>query len=79
MTLEALDNVLDFIDDNELKKPTRIDYINYLIGYFIFNGNDSMDKDKEFLIKWYDTVNFTNKSNSIRRDIFTNLIYKKEK
>ena len=79
MTLEALDNVLDFIDDNELKKPTRIDYINYLIGYFIFNGNDSMDKDKELLIKWYDTVNFTNKSNSIRRDIFTNLIYKKEK
>lgn len=79
MTLEALDNVLDFIDDNELKKPTRIDHINYLIGYLIFNGNDSMDKDKEFLIKWYDTVDFTNKSNSVRRDIFTNLISKTEK
>lgn len=55
------------------------DIRSFGLGYFIFNGNDSMDKDKEFLIKWYDTVNFTNKSNSIRRDIFTNLIYKKEK
>ncbi|MCY1714841.1 DUF262 domain-containing protein [Caproiciproducens galactitolivorans] len=77
MTLEALDVVLDFINDNELKVPTRIDYINYLLGFFIFNGNEISDDDKDFLIKWYDEVNFTNQSNSVRRDIFTNLISKK--
>lgn len=77
MTLDALDVVLDFINDNELKAPTRIDYINYLIGYFIFNGSKIAEDDKEFLIKWYDTVNFTNKSNTARRDIFTKLILKK--
>lgn len=79
MTLDALDTTLDFIDNNELKKPTRIDYINYLLGYFIFNGSDLEETDKEFLIKWYDTVKFTNKSNTVRRDIFTNLIEKKAK
>lgn len=79
MTLQALDTVLDFIDDNELKKPTRIDYINYLIGYFIFNGNDVSDEDKEYLIHWYDNVEFTNKSNTVRRDIFSNLIVKRTK
>ncbi|WP_085832805.1 DUF262 domain-containing protein [Clostridium merdae] len=77
MTLDALDVALDFINDNELKEPIRIDYINYLLGYFVFNGNEISGDDKEFLIKWYDKVNFTNKSNSARRDIFTNLIAKK--
>ncbi|MEA4828544.1 MAG: hypothetical protein VB121_00895, partial [Enterococcus thailandicus] len=77
MTLDALDIALDFINDNELKEPTRIDYINYLLGYFVFNGNEISDDDKEFLIKWYDKVHFTNKSNSARRDIFANLIAKK--
>ena len=79
VTLEALDMVLDFINDNELKIPTRIDYINYLLGYFVYNGNQLTDDEKDFLIKWYDKVNFTNKSNTVRRDIFTNLILKKDK
>ena len=74
LTLEALDTVLDFMDSNELKKPDRIDYINYLIGYFVFNGFDIDDGAKEFLIKWYDSVDFTNKSNTGRRDIFNSLI-----
>ena len=76
MTLEALDVVLDFIDDNELSKPSRIDYINYLLGYFIFNGYEISRNDKEFLIKWYKNVNFTNISNSVRRNMFTKLIKK---
>lgn len=74
LTLEALDAVLDFLDSNELKKPNRIDYINYLIGYFVFNGFDIDDPKKEFLIDWYDNVDFNNKSNTNRRDIFNNLI-----
>lgn len=74
LTLEALDTVLDFMNSNELKKPDRIDYINYLIGYFVFNGFDIDAGAKEFLIKWYDSVDFTNKSNTGRRDIFNSLI-----
>jgi len=74
LTLEALDRVLDFIDNNDLRKPSRIDYINYLLGYFIFNCSDLDENTKESLIKWYDDVDFTNKSNSDRRDLFTNLI-----
>lgn len=74
LTLEALDIVLDFLDNNELKKPDRIDYINYLIGYFIFNGFEINDTEKEFLIDWYDNVDFTNKSNTDRRNIFNKLI-----
>ena len=74
LTLEALDTVLDFMDSNKLKKPDRIDYINYLIGYFVFNGFNIDDGAKEFLIKWYNSVDFTNKSNTERRDIFNSLI-----
>ena len=73
LTLDALDKVIDFVEDNDLKIPSRIDYINYLLGYFIFN-NDIWDTNKDSLIKWYDTVDFTNKSNTERRDIFTDLI-----
>ena len=69
--------MLDFMDGNELKKPDRIDYINYLIGYFVFNGFDIDDSTREFLIKWYDSVDFTNKSNTERRDIFNSLIEQK--
>lgn len=74
MTLDALDRTLDFINDNDLKRPTRIDYINYLLGYFIFHSGDLTDVEKEKLIRWVDTVDFTNQSNSDRRDIFTDLI-----
>lgn len=77
LTLEALDTVLDFLENNELKKPDRIDYINYLLGFFVFNGFDIDDETRDFLIKWYDTVDFTNKSNTDRRDIFNNLIIKR--
>lgn len=74
LTLEALDVVLDFLEDNSLEKPDRVDYINYLIGYFVFNGYDISDITRNKLIKWYNTVDFTNKSNSDRRELFNNLI-----
>jgi hypothetical protein len=74
MTLDALDRTLDFINDNDLKRPLRIDYINYLLGYFIFHQEELGDSEKDRLIEWIDTIDFTNKSNSQRRDIFTSLI-----
>ena len=74
VTLDVLDKVLDFIENNALKKPSRIDYINYMIGYMIFNGSDLPQDKTQYLIDWYNSVDFNNKSNSKRREIYANLI-----
>lgn len=73
-TLDVQDKVIDFIADHSLKKPDRIDYINYLIGYMMFNGTELGPKEVSDLIDWYRTVDFTNKSNSERREMYTTLI-----
>ena len=74
VTLEALDKVLNFIEDNNLKKHNRSDYINYLIGYFVFHRDEITEKQKDLLINWYNTVNFVNKSNTERRKLYANLL-----
>lgn len=74
VTLEALDRVLKFIEDNRLKKYNRSDYVNYLIGYFVFHRGEITDTQKNDLINWYNTVNFINKSNTARRKIYSDLL-----
>ena len=74
MTLDVEEKVIDFIENNALKQPDRIDYINYLIGFFVFNASKMDDEVKDRLINWYNTVDFTNKSNTERRDMYTDLI-----
>lgn len=74
LTLDTLEKVLHFITDNDLKQPDRVDYINYLIGYFIFNSEPISEAQKAKVIKWYNTVSFTNKSNTDRRNIYTKLL-----
>ena len=74
LTLDVLDVILDFMDENDLKKPDRIDYINYLIGFAVFNGSDFNEDTKNYLLDWYDNVDFSNKTNSERRLIFKELI-----
>ncbi len=74
MTLDALDKALDFIDRNELKQPDRVDYINFLLGYFVFNDRDLTEEDEKNLVNWYEETDFKNKSNSVRRSIYTKLI-----
>ena len=73
-TLEYLEATLDFINDNNLKRPDRIDYINYMIGFFAFHDMPINTKQKDELIDWYKKVTFTNMSNTKRREIYTNLI-----
>lgn len=72
-TLEAVDKTLEFIDENSVDEPDRIDYINYLVGYFVYNPNPS-DEKKSKLVEWYNNVKFNNKSNSKRRMIFSELL-----
>ena len=72
-TLEALDKALEFIQEQDVQEPDRIDYINYLAGYYIYNPNPSEETIQK-LVKWYRDVDFNNKSNSRRRTIFTQLL-----
>ena len=74
ITLEVQDKVIDFIEDNSLIRPERIDYITYLIGYMVFNGTKFTESQVEKLLEWYNKVDFTNKSNSERREIYTDLL-----
>lgn len=77
ITLNALEKALDFIEINNLKVPDRLDYITYLTGAFVFLGEKSLtEKNIEDLISWYNKVSFTNKTNSERRSIFSDLLSK---
>ena len=73
ITLTALDKALNFIHNNDVDEPDRIDYINYLLGYYVFNSDAGEEKNSS-LVKWYRSVNFNNQSNTKRRNIFTELI-----
>lgn len=72
-TLEALDKTMDFIAEQSVEAPDRIDYINYLTGYFVYNAYPTETQIKK-LVEWYKKVDFNNKSNSRRRMIFTQLL-----
>ena len=74
ITLNALDKALQFIEDNDLKKHNRADYINYLLEYFVYPQDKITDKQKDNLIEWYNNVSFTNKSNTARRKIYSDLL-----
>jgi len=74
ITLDELDTVLNFVEKNDLKKHNRSDYINYLLGYFVFHRDGISDEQSNKLINWYNNVNFTNKSNTARRRIYTELL-----
>ncbi|MED0658329.1 DUF262 domain-containing protein [Anoxybacillus ayderensis] len=75
MTLKALDRTLDFINENNLPEPSRIDYITYLTGYFVYKKDMYLsDSSKQKLIEWYNKIDFSNKSNKERRKIFNDLL-----
>ncbi len=74
ITLEALDRALDFIDKNNFDHPDRVDYINYLLGYFVFHSEPLDQAGEEYLIHWYENTDFTNTSNTTRRNIFSKLL-----
>ncbi|MDY4604031.1 DUF262 domain-containing protein [Clostridium tertium] len=74
ITLIALNNTMKLIDDNKLKYPTRLDYITYLTGAFVFKNNSFSKEEEKKIIEWYGKVDFKNKSNSERRAIFSELL-----
>ena len=75
ITLTALDKAIEFINDNNLKRPARIDYINYLLGFFVENSICDMSNTvRTAVIKWYNDTSFTNKSNTERRHLYSSLL-----
>ena len=75
ISVDNLDKTLEFIEENHLTKFNRSDYVNYLVGYFVFHKDGKITNvQKEALINWYNTVNFTNKSNTERRKIYSDLL-----
>lgn len=75
MTLFALDYAIEFIENNNIKLPDRIDYLTYLVGAFVFLGNKSISEgQREHIIEWYNGVEFSKKDNGERRKYFENLL-----
>lgn len=75
LTLHSLDKSLAFIKNEGLKKPTRMDYVTYLLGVFVYNNNSDLNEEqKANIFEWYNTVSFTNMSNSQRRKNFDSLL-----
>lgn len=76
ITLDSLEETLKFISNTKgIKKPDRIDVITYLVGLFTENNMSEMnDKQKNFLIKWINEVDFINNSNKLRRRKYIELL-----
>ena len=79
VTLEALDWAVEFIENNKLKEPERIDYVTYLLGAFVFIGSNKINHEqKAFMIERYNGMQFSNKDNGERRKAFEELITVKD-
>lgn len=76
LTLKSLEAGLLFVENNDLRRYiTRMDYILYLTGFFAYQNSEELTTELEDeLINWVKTVNFTNQSNSARREMFTDLL-----
>ncbi len=75
ITLDALHKAINFIDNNDLVPPTRIDFITYITGLYVFNKNEELTLSQtKALIEWYQEADFSNKSNDERRDMFKDII-----
>lgn len=83
LSLDSLNLSLEFLSENSLlDKVDRVDYIQYISGYFAFSEHKSLNelpfKEQQELIEWFENINFKNESNKSRRDEFTCLIKKIE-
>lgn len=75
ISLTGLCEALEFIDNENLEDYVdRMDYILYLAGYCMFHCDNDIQVKKENIIKWFTTVEFTNKTNGDRRKIFDDLL-----
>lgn len=75
LALNGLLKSINFIKDNNLKAPSRIDYLSYLTGMHIYMSDKELnEKQIDAVIDWYNNVEFSKKDNTTRRDLFSQLI-----
>ncbi|GIN09656.1 hypothetical protein J1TS1_38010 [Shouchella clausii] len=76
LTLKSLEKSLEFVSNNNLEEHiSRMDHILYLTGFFTYQNDKELTESAiEELIEWIKNVDFTNMSNSKRREEFTNLL-----
>ncbi|MDY6449536.1 DUF262 domain-containing protein [Acinetobacter faecalis] len=83
LTIDALKVVLQFLKKNNLVELIltfkRIEYVQFILGYVVFNKIRHIDdSDGAYIIKWINDVRFNDKSNTEKRDIYTNFIFKRK-
>ena len=71
-TLAALDKTLKFYHRVGIA-PQRFEYVSFLVGYFILVVKDGSPDDKR-LVEWFRSTNFRDKTNTQKREIYTNLL-----
>jgi hypothetical protein len=76
LTLTGLEQVMDFIDTNNLRSViTRMDYVGNLLGFMVYRKNKKLDNAaNDFLVDWCKKVDFSSKSNTERRGILNKLL-----
>jgi|GEM_PF-415063 len=74
ITLNALQNTMDFIEDENIKLSGRMEHITFSLGFFVYHGNSMTTEKKEFLKNWINTTDFINMTNSDKRDTYQKLI-----
>lgn len=75
ITLAALDKTIEFIKNNKIPYPSRMEYITFLVGLYVYNGNNEFSEcEKDRVINWYVNVQFVNMPNNERRKNFDELL-----
>lgn len=75
LALNSLERTLDFIVDNNLTLPDRVEYINFILSFYIYNEHLNENEYKDYIIKWYKDVDFNDLTNTQKRNIFDNFIH----
>lgn len=75
VTLIGLEKALKLIYGNDLMSyVNKIDYVLYLTGYFVFEEDSVSASAENELIEWIKNVDFVNKTNKERRELYSELL-----
>ena len=74
ITLTALQDTMDFIEDEDISLSGRMEHITFALGFFVYHGNSMSTEKKEFLKSWINSTNFINMTNSDKRETYQKLV-----
>ena len=74
ITLKALQDTMEFIEDEDIQLSGRMEHITFALGFFVYHGDTMSTEKKEFLKSWINSTDFVNMSNSDKRETYQKLI-----